>query len=136
VTLKFTVFLACLQIEDFDGGIFTGHVHRLACFVEDSAVGGGQATVEGAFFLYHTHVPNFCDAIAVSGHNFVALKNINRVNLDYIADMMSFMTTTYTNVELAAVDGVVVAVESLNVLAGTDIPHRNCLITRAGYKDL
>lgn len=113
MTLKFTVFLACLQIEDFDGGIFTGHVHRLACFVEDSAVGGGQATVEGAFFLYHTHVPNFRDAIAVSGHNFVA-----------------------TNVELAAVDGVVVAVESLNVLAGTDIPHRNCLITRAGYKDL
>ena len=127
MSLQLAILLSRGQVEDFDGGVLAGDVHRLAGLVENSTVGGSQATIEGALFLYHAHVPDLRDAIAVSRNNFVTLVTYQRSDAQNL---------TYTNVELAAIYGIVVAVESLYILASADIPHRYRLVTRARNKNL
>ena len=46
------------------------------------------------------------------------------------------MCGTYLDVEFATIDRIIVSVESLHTLAGTNIPHCNSFVSRTRSKDL
>ena len=117
-SLKFSFFLLGLDIEYFDATVFTSNVHKAAALVENSTVSRGEATVELHFLFNHTNIPDFSDSITVRRNNAVTLKILQ----------ISFEKNTYSDVELDWVNSILVSIESLHALAGTDIPHADGLV--------
>ena len=92
VSLKLALLLPGGHAEHFDGSVLGRHIYWLACFVENSAIGGSKSAVKWFLLFDHTDVPNLRDTVTVSGYDFITLLNIKAVSKCKMKDLLWYWT--------------------------------------------